>query len=117
MADLVLRKISHVVVFSDDSDFISLYVAIRDETAVPAAEAWGAAQPSSLLSRIRARAVTRAELFPTRIRCCSSSRCSVASRTAYLSRTITATPTVNTSSPAVYGYRPDSRRTFNFKID
>ena len=38
MADLVLRKISHVVVFSDDSDFISLYVAIRDETAVPATE-------------------------------------------------------------------------------
>ena len=77
----------------------------------------GDAQPSSLLSRIRALAVTRAELFPTRIRCCSSSRCSVASRTAYLSRTITATPTVNTSSPAVYGYRTDSRRTFNFKID
>ena len=36
----------------------------------------GDAQPSSLLSRIRALAVTRAELFPTRIRCCRSSRCS-----------------------------------------
>ena len=82
-----------------------------------ASATWGDAHPSSLLSRIRALAVTRAELFPTRIRCCSSSRCSVASRTAYLSRTITATPTVNTSSPAVYGYRTDSRRTFNFKID
>ena len=73
-----------------------------------ASATWGAAQPASLLSRIRALAVNRAELFPTRIRCCSSSRCSVASRTAYLSRTITATPSVNTSSPAVYGYRPDS---------
>ena len=29
-----------------------------------ASATWGAAQPSSLLSRIRARAVTRAELFP-----------------------------------------------------
>ena len=38
MADLVLRRISHVVVFSDDSDFISLYVAIRDEPAVPTVE-------------------------------------------------------------------------------
>ena len=81
-----------------------------------ASATWGAAQPSSLLSRICALAVTRAELFPTRIRCCNSSRCSAASRTVYLSRTITATPTVNTSSPAVYGYRTDSRRTFNFKI-
>ena len=31
MADLLLRRISHVVVLSDDSDFISLYAAIRDE--------------------------------------------------------------------------------------
>ncbi len=34
IADLILRRISHVVVFSDDSDFISLYVAIRDEPKV-----------------------------------------------------------------------------------
>lgn len=34
MTDLVLRRITHVVVFSDDSDFISLYVAIRDEPDV-----------------------------------------------------------------------------------
>ena len=31
MADLLLKRIDHVVVLSDDSDFISLYVAIRDE--------------------------------------------------------------------------------------
>jgi hypothetical protein len=31
MADLLLGRVEHVVVFSDDSDFISLYVAIRDE--------------------------------------------------------------------------------------
>ena len=31
MADLLLRRGSHVVVFSDDSDFISLYIAIRNE--------------------------------------------------------------------------------------
>ena len=31
MADLLLGRIGHVVVLSDDSDFISLYVAIRDE--------------------------------------------------------------------------------------
>ena len=52
----------------------------------------GAAQLSSLLRRIRALAVTRAELFPTRIRFWSSSRCSGASRTAYLSLIITAPP-------------------------
>ena len=34
MADLILKRITHVVVFSDDSDFISLYVAIRDEPDV-----------------------------------------------------------------------------------
>ena len=34
MTDLVLKRITHVVVFSDDSDFISLYVAIRDEPDV-----------------------------------------------------------------------------------
>ena len=38
MADLVLGRISHVVVFSDDSDFISLYAAIRDEPGVPLRE-------------------------------------------------------------------------------
>lgn len=31
MADLLLGRIGHVVVLSDDSDFISLYVSIRDE--------------------------------------------------------------------------------------
>ena len=35
MADLALRRVDHVVVFSDDSDFISLYVAIRDEPGIP----------------------------------------------------------------------------------
>ena len=34
MADLILKRVSHVVVFSDDSDFISLYVAIRDDPDV-----------------------------------------------------------------------------------
>ena len=61
---------------------------------------WGAAQPSSLFRRIRALAVTRAELLPTRISRWSSSRCSGASRTAYLSLTITATPAINTSHQA-----------------
>ena len=35
MADLVLQRVTHVVVFSDDSDFISLYAAIRDEPSIP----------------------------------------------------------------------------------
>ncbi len=35
MTDLILGRITYVVVFSDDSDFISLYVAIRDEPDVP----------------------------------------------------------------------------------
>ncbi len=35
MADLALGRVSHVVVFSDDSDFISLYAAIRDEPEIP----------------------------------------------------------------------------------
>ena len=34
MTDLILKRITYVVVFSDDSDFISLYVAIRDEPDV-----------------------------------------------------------------------------------
>ena len=34
MADLALGRVSHVVVFSDDSDFISLYAAIRDEPEI-----------------------------------------------------------------------------------
>ena len=41
-------------------------------------------------------AVTRAGLFPTRIRRWSCSGCSGASRSAYLSPTITATPDINT---------------------
>ena len=36
MADLLGERVSHVVVFSDDSDFISLYVAIRDELGISA---------------------------------------------------------------------------------
>lgn len=35
MADLVLQRVGHVVVLSDDSDFISLYSAIRDEPGIP----------------------------------------------------------------------------------
>ena len=38
MADLVLDRVTHVVVFSDDSDFISLYAAIRDEPGIPLSE-------------------------------------------------------------------------------
>jgi hypothetical protein len=34
MSDLLLGRVTHVVVLSDDSDFISLYVAIRDEMAL-----------------------------------------------------------------------------------
>ena len=37
MADLILKRITHVTVFSDDSDFISLYAAIRDEPNIPLA--------------------------------------------------------------------------------
>ena len=65
-----------------------------------ASATWGAGQPSSLLRRTRALAVTRAGCFPTRIRRWSSSRCSATSRTAYLSLTITATPANNTSHKA-----------------
>lgn len=35
IADLIFNRISHVAVFSDDSDFISLYVAIRDDLKIP----------------------------------------------------------------------------------
>ena len=38
MADLVLQRVTHVVVFSDDSDFISLYVAIWDDPGIPMPE-------------------------------------------------------------------------------
>ncbi len=31
MADWLLRRVSHIAVFSDDSDFVSLYASIRDE--------------------------------------------------------------------------------------
>ena len=34
MADLLLKRVSHVVVFSDDSDFISLYTAVRNELGI-----------------------------------------------------------------------------------
>ncbi len=33
--DLLTGRVSNVVVLSDDSDFISLYVAIREETSIP----------------------------------------------------------------------------------
>ena len=65
-----------------------------------ASATWGAGQPSSLLRRTRALAVTRAGCFPTRIRRWSSSRRSGTNRTAYLSLTITATPAINTSHQA-----------------
>ena len=65
-----------------------------------ASATWGAGQPSSLLRRTRALAVTRAGCFPTRISRRSSSRCSGTNRTAYLSLTITATPANNTSHQA-----------------
>ena len=35
ISDLVLGRVDNVVVLSDDSDFISLYVAIRDEPGIP----------------------------------------------------------------------------------
>ena len=38
MADLIHKRITHVVVFSDDSDFISLYAAIRAEPDIPLAD-------------------------------------------------------------------------------
>ena len=38
MADLILKRITHVTVFSDDSDFISLYAAIRDEPDIQLAD-------------------------------------------------------------------------------
>ena len=34
IADLVFGRISHVVMFSDDSDFVSLYAAIRDDPEI-----------------------------------------------------------------------------------
>ena len=33
MADWIIGRVSHVAVFSDDSDFVSLYASIRDEIA------------------------------------------------------------------------------------
>ena len=38
MADLILGRIAHIAVISDDSDFISLYVAVRDEPEIPLAD-------------------------------------------------------------------------------
>ena len=38
MADLLAKRVTHVVVMSDDSDFISLFVAIRDEPSIPTAD-------------------------------------------------------------------------------
>ena len=38
VADLTLRRITHVAVLSNDSDFISLYTAIRDDPSIPDSE-------------------------------------------------------------------------------
>lgn len=38
MADLILGRVAHVAVLSDDSDFISLYAAVRDEPEIPLAD-------------------------------------------------------------------------------
>ena len=38
MADLALKRITHVAVLSNDSDFISLYTAIRDDPDIPDSE-------------------------------------------------------------------------------
>ena len=38
MADLILGRVDHVAVLSDDSDFISLYAAVRDEPEIPLAD-------------------------------------------------------------------------------
>ena len=38
MADLIAGRVAHVVVLSDDSDFISLYAAIRDDPDIPVAD-------------------------------------------------------------------------------
>ena len=35
VADLLAGRVTHVAIFSDDSDFMSVFVAIRDEPAVP----------------------------------------------------------------------------------
>ncbi len=35
VADLVAGRVTHVAIFSDDSDFMSVFVAIRDEPTVP----------------------------------------------------------------------------------
>ncbi len=35
MADLILKRVNHIVVLSNDSDFISLYAAVRDEPNIP----------------------------------------------------------------------------------
>ena len=38
MADLILGRVDHVAVLSDDSNFISLYAAVRDEPEIPLAD-------------------------------------------------------------------------------
>lgn len=35
VADLLAGRVTHVAIFSDDSDFMSVFVAIRDEPALP----------------------------------------------------------------------------------
>ena len=35
MADLIVGRVAHVALLSDDSDFISLYGAVRDEPEIP----------------------------------------------------------------------------------
>ena len=49
---------------------------------------WGADQPASVFSKIRARVVTRAVLLPARTRCSSWFRYSGVNRTPYFSLTI-----------------------------
>ena len=53
---------------------------------------WGADQPASVFSKIRARVVTRAVHLPARTRCSSWFRCSGVNRTPYFSLTTSLQP-------------------------
>ena len=70
----------------------------QDEQVRGKEGAEGALHPSSVLSRIRARMITRAEPFPARTKCWSQSRCSGASRTPYFSLTIPPPPIITFQS-------------------
>ena len=67
-----------------------------------ASATWGAGQPSSLLRRTRALAVTRGRVFPNPNQTLEFFPLFRYHRTAYLSLTITATPAINTSHQAGY---------------